>query len=72
MIPRETMFMSGRARGRYRRKGRPQKKDFSRKTCKECRRYSRKTFYCVKWLKVLDQDRRSCMYFSPRRGSRNR
>ena len=41
------------------------------KTCKDCRKYSRKTFYCTKLRKVFDQKRDACENFAPR-GSRRR
>lgn len=62
--------------GRRRSRGRGKRKGFDRKihlrTCEECRKYSRKTFYCAKWRKVFDQKRKACMYFSHRRRTRSR
>jgi hypothetical protein len=50
---------SGRNRG-YR--GYPRKR-----TCEECRKYSRKTFYCAKHGKVLEMKRAACNFFAPRK-----
>ena len=43
-----------------------------KKKCEECKKYSRKTFYCAKWRKVFAQNRKACMFFSHRRGRRTR
>jgi hypothetical protein len=59
--------MSGKGRGRYRGRRRGYRVNFARKKCHECRKYSRKTTYCAKWLQVLDPNRRSCIFFRPRR-----
>jgi hypothetical protein len=41
---------------------------YSRKrTCEECRKYSRKTFYCAKHGKVLEKKRPACNFFAPRK-----
>jgi hypothetical protein len=40
--------------------------------CEACRKYSRRTFYCSKLLKVLDKDREACPSFVPRHVRRER
>ena len=56
---RETSRTRGRSRG-YR--------GYSKKrTCEECRKYSRKTFYCAKLGKVLEKKRAACNFFAPRK-----
>jgi hypothetical protein len=43
-------------------------RDYLRKrTCEECRKYSRKTFYCAKHGKVLEKKRAACNFFAPRK-----
>ena len=54
---------TSRARGRSRGyRGYPRKR-----TCEECRKYSRKTFYCAKLGKVLEKKRAACNFFAPRK-----
>ena len=64
-------MMSGRGRGRYQGRRSAYRVNYARKKCHECRKYSRKTSYCSKWLQVLDPNRRSCIFFRPRRKVRN-
>ena len=52
-------------RGGYR--GYPRKR-----TCEECRKYSRKTFYCAKHGKVLAMKRAACASFAGRKKKRPR
>ena len=59
--------MSGKGRGRNRGRKRAFRVNYARKKCHECRKYSRTTNYCSKWLQVLDPNRRSCIFFRPRR-----
>ena len=63
--------MSGKRRVRYLGRKGAYRVNFSRKKCHECRKYSRKTTYCSKWLQVLDPNRRSCIFFRPRRNVRS-
>jgi len=37
------------------------------KTCADCNKYSKRTFYCAKNQKVLDHSREACSFFAPRR-----
>jgi hypothetical protein len=59
------VFMSGR-------RLRIQRKDISPrdagigKTCVECMKYSRKTFYCTKERKVTAEGKDACVFFTPR------
>jgi len=59
-------------RGTSRARGRSNRsrgyRGYSRKrTCEECRKYSRKTFYCAKLGKVLEKKRAACNFFAPRK-----
>ncbi|MFB0558303.1 MAG: hypothetical protein ACETVY_04215 [Candidatus Bathyarchaeia archaeon] len=67
----DEMRGTGRARGRSNRGG--GFRGYSRKrTCEECSKYSRKTFYCTKLGKVLEKSRAACNFFAPRRRIRSR
>ncbi len=67
MIKEENkMRRTGGTRGRSNRSG--GYRGYSRKrTCEECRKYSRKTFYCAKHGKVLEKKRAACNFFAPRK-----
>ena len=43
-----------------------------KRTCEECRKYSRKTFYCAKHGKVLEKKKASCDFFAKRKKKRPR
>jgi hypothetical protein len=62
--------MSERMRTRLGRSDHPSPRSHDGRKCKECRKYSRKTFYCAKLLKVLDQNKEACTSFFPRRITR--
>jgi len=58
--------MSGRSRHQPRRSDRVSPLSGYGKKCKDCRKYSRNTFYCAKNQKVLGQDKEACESFAPR------
>ena len=65
------MRRTGGARGRSNRRG--GYRDYTKKwTCEECRKYSRKTFYCAKHGKVLEMKRAACEFFAKRKKKRPR
>lgn len=58
--------MSGKGRRQLRGSDRVSPLSGYGKKCKDCRKYSRNTFYCAKNGKVLAQDLDACESFAPR------
>ena len=42
------------------------------KRCRECKKYSRNTFYCSREHKVLDKNKEACASFAPRESHKPR
>ena len=67
---KEENEMRGTSRGRDRSRG---YRGYTRKrTCEECRKYSRKTYDCANLGKVLEKKTPACNFFSPRKRTRPR
>ncbi len=67
MIKEENkMRRTGGTRGRSNRSG-GYRGSSRKRTCEECRKYARKTFYCAKHGKVLEKKRAACNFFAPRK-----
>ena len=58
--------MSGRDRRRPPGHSRDSPSSGVGKTCAECKKYSRKTFYCAKNQQVLYEGKEACGFFGPR------